>query len=142
MFDVSFAELMMVAVVGLLVIGPERLPKVARTLGAYTGRLQRYVSQVKEEVNREMRFEELQALQQEIKEGADKVQTSIRDGEQSINDTLTTIESGIKRKRKAPVRKAKTSAKKVAVKKPAAKKTSAKKTPVRKPSVKQAKNKA
>ncbi len=60
MFDVSFSELLVIAIVALLVIGPEKLPKVARTLGALTGRLQRYVAQVKEEVNREVRFEELQ----------------------------------------------------------------------------------
>lgn len=68
MFDVSFSELLVIAVVALLVIGPEKLPKVARTLGALTGRMQRYVAQVKEEVNREARFEELQKLQQEVKE--------------------------------------------------------------------------
>ena len=68
MFDVSFSELMVIAVIALLVIGPEKLPKVARTIGALTGRMQRYVGQVKEEVNREFRFEELQKLQQEIKQ--------------------------------------------------------------------------
>ncbi len=67
MFDVSFSELLVIAVVALLVIGPEKLPKVARTVGAFTGRMQRYVAQVKEEVNREVRFEELQKLQDEIK---------------------------------------------------------------------------
>ncbi len=67
MFDVSFSELFVIAVVALLVIGPEKLPKVARTMGAFVGRMQRYVAQVKEEVNREVRFEELQKLQQEIK---------------------------------------------------------------------------
>jgi sec-independent protein translocase protein TatB len=66
-FDVSFSELLVIAVVALLVIGPEKLPKVARTVGAFTGRMQRYMAQIKEEVNREMRFEELQKLQQEIK---------------------------------------------------------------------------
>ena len=68
MFDVYFSELFVIAIVALLVIGPERLPKVARTVGAFTGRMQRYMAQVKEEVNREMRFEELQKLQQEIKQ--------------------------------------------------------------------------
>jgi sec-independent protein translocase protein TatB len=75
LFDVAFSELLVIAVVALLVIGPERLPKVARTLGALTGRMQRYVAQVKEEVNREVRFQELQQLQQEIQEQANKAQT-------------------------------------------------------------------
>lgn len=69
MFDVSLSELGVIGVVALLVIGPEKLPKVARTLGALTARLQRYVAQVKEEINREVRFEDLQKLQQEIKQG-------------------------------------------------------------------------
>jgi sec-independent protein translocase protein TatB len=77
-FDVAFSELLVIAVVALLVIGPERLPKVARTLGALTGRMQRYVAQVKEEVNREVRFQELQQLQQEIQETASKTQSSIQ----------------------------------------------------------------
>ncbi len=72
MFDVSFSELFVIAVVALLVIGPEKLPKVARTMGAFMGRMQRYVAQVKEEVNREVRFEELQKLQQEIKQSVEK----------------------------------------------------------------------
>ena len=71
MFDVSFSELFVIAVVALLVIGPEKLPKLARTMGAFMGRMQRYVAQVKEEVNREVRFEELQKLQQEIKQSVE-----------------------------------------------------------------------
>ena len=63
---------MVIAVVALLVIGPEKLPKVARTVGAFIGRMQRYMTQVKEEVNREVRFEELQKLQQEIKQSVEQ----------------------------------------------------------------------
>jgi sec-independent protein translocase protein TatB len=62
---------MVIAVVALLVIGPEKLPKIARTVGAFTGRMQRYVAQVKDEINREVRFEELQKLQQEIKQSVE-----------------------------------------------------------------------
>ncbi len=78
MFDVSFSELIVIAVVALIVIGPEKLPKVARTLGALAGRMQRYVAQVKEEVNREVRFQELQQLQQEIKETSTKTQVNFQ----------------------------------------------------------------
>jgi len=52
MFDVGLSELMIIAVVALVVIGPERLPKVARTAGLLLGRLQRYVSDVKADINR------------------------------------------------------------------------------------------
>jgi sec-independent protein translocase protein TatB len=69
---------MVIAVVALLVIGPEKLPKVARTVGAFTGRMQRYVAQVKEEVNREVRFEELQKLQSEIKQSVELETASLQ----------------------------------------------------------------
>lgn len=71
MFDIAFSELLVIAVVALLVIGPEKLPKIARTVGAFTGRMQRYVAQIKDEINREARFEELQKLQQEIKQSVE-----------------------------------------------------------------------
>jgi sec-independent protein translocase protein TatB len=76
MFDIAFSELVVIAIVALIVIGPEKLPKVARTLGALAGRMQRYMAQVKEEVNREGRFEELQQLQREIKATVTQSQTN------------------------------------------------------------------
>ncbi len=88
MFDVSFSELLVIAVVALIVIGPEKLPKVARTLGALTGRMQRYVTQIKEEVNREVRFQELQQLQQEIKETATNTQDKIQRNVESLTQDL------------------------------------------------------
>jgi sec-independent protein translocase protein TatB len=78
-------------VVALLVIGPEKLPKVARTVGAFTGRMQRYMSQIKEEVNREMRFEELQKLQQEIKQSVENTQSSINQQVADIQNEVTNI---------------------------------------------------
>lgn len=117
MFDISFAELMIIAVVGLLVIGPDKLPQVARTLGAFMGRLQRYVAQVKDEVNREARFEDLQNLQQEIKAGARQVKSSIMDSANEARSTVASIEDSVKPKRQS---NAKTpSVKKALVKKPA-----------------------
>ncbi len=89
MFDVAFSELVVIAIVALLVIGPEKLPKVARTLGALVGRLQRYVANVKSDIEREMQFEDLQKLQQEIKQGVEEVQTSAREVENSIGGALT-----------------------------------------------------
>ena len=62
MFDIAFSELIVVAIVALIVIGPEKLPKVARTLGHLWGRAQRYVNDVKSEISSEMPLEELQKL--------------------------------------------------------------------------------
>ena len=89
MFDVSFSELMVIAVIALLVIGPEKLPKVARTVGAFTGRMQRYLAQIKEEVNREMRFDELQKLQQEIKQGVENTQANLHQQVTALKTSLT-----------------------------------------------------
>ena len=59
MFDIGFSELLVIALVALVVIGPERLPRVARTAGHLLGRLQRYVGDVKSDINREMQLDEL-----------------------------------------------------------------------------------
>jgi len=77
MFDIGFSEMMLIAIVALVVIGPERLPKVARTAGHLLGRLQRYVSDVKSDINREMQLEELRKLQSEIQESARSVEQSL-----------------------------------------------------------------
>lgn len=90
MFDVGFSELMVIAVVALLVLGPERLPKVARTAGHLLGRLQRYVNDVKADIHREMQLDELRKMQQEI-------QSSARTFETSVNKELTTLESDLNR---------------------------------------------
>lgn len=66
MFDIAFSELVVIGVVALLVIGPDKLPKVARTAGHLFGRAQRYVSDVKSDINNELRLEEMKKLQDEI----------------------------------------------------------------------------
>ena len=80
MFDVGFSEMVVVAVVALVVIGPERLPKVARTLGHLVGRMQRYVNDVKADINREMELEELRKLKDEFQRSAQAVEQSIHGG--------------------------------------------------------------
>ena len=83
---------MVIAFVALVVIGPEKLPKVARTAGAFFGRMQRFVSQVKDEVNREARFAELQTLQQEVQSSLHQGYTEI---EQSILPTTPATVEGV-----------------------------------------------
>ena len=67
MFDVSFSELVVIFFVALMVIGPEKLPKVAKVLGKLTGREQNYIGKLIEEIEREEKFKELQKIQREIK---------------------------------------------------------------------------
>lgn len=91
MFDVGFSELIVIAIVALVVIGPERLPKVARTAGHLLGRLQRYVNTVKADINREMQLDELRKLQAEMQESARSIEhnvtTEIQSAEQAIQQT-------------------------------------------------------
>ncbi|HWS12703.1 MAG TPA: Sec-independent protein translocase protein TatB [Rhodocyclaceae bacterium] len=89
MFDIGFSELIVIALVALIVIGPEKLPKVARTAGALLGRLQRYVSDVKSDIQREMQIEDLKRLQQQVEESARSLEVSVdkelREVETSLN---------------------------------------------------------
>mgnify|MGYP001038807687 CR=1 FL=1 len=87
MFDIGFSELLVIGVVALIVLGPERLPKVARTAGHLFGRFQRYVSDVKAEIRREMHNEEIMKLETSLKEAKEAltgVEQSIR---QEISQT-------------------------------------------------------
>ncbi|MGE5493540.1 MAG: Sec-independent protein translocase protein TatB [Actinomycetota bacterium] len=78
MFDVGFSELIVIGIVALIVIGPERLPKVARTVGHLLGRAQRYVNDVKADINREMQLDELKKLQAQVAESARSLEDSVR----------------------------------------------------------------
>jgi sec-independent protein translocase protein TatB len=77
MFDIGFSELILIAVVALLVIGPERLPKAARTLGHLFGRMQRYVNDVKADISREMELDELRKLQATMRDAAQSFERSV-----------------------------------------------------------------
>jgi len=79
MFDISFTEIMVIAVVALIVVGPEQLPKVARTLGHLLGRVRRYVSDVKNDIQREMEVEELNELHTSVQEAAHSIENSVRE---------------------------------------------------------------
>jgi sec-independent protein translocase protein TatB len=76
MFDLGFSELMLIALVALVVIGPERLPRVARTLGHLAGRLQRYVADVKADINREVELDELKKMRDSMQEAASGMESS------------------------------------------------------------------
>jgi sec-independent protein translocase protein TatB len=80
MFDIGFSELLVIGLVALVVLGPERLPRVARTLGHLAGRLQRYVSDVKADISREMEVEDLKKMKDSMQEAASSFETSVRGG--------------------------------------------------------------
>src|SRR3954471_6673286 len=78
MFDIGFSELLVIGVVALIVIGPERLPRVARTVGVLAGRLQRYVAEVKADINREIELEELRKMRDSMQQAASDFQSSVQ----------------------------------------------------------------
>jgi sec-independent protein translocase protein TatB len=106
MFDIAFSELLVIGVVALVVIGPERLPKVARTMGVLFGRLQRYVSQVKSDINREMELSELSKVKSEF-EGAARefqrdIETKVTDATRDIREVETEIDRQLRGEASSP----------------------------------------
>lgn len=93
MFDIGFSELLVIGVVALLVIGPERMPKVARTAGHLFGRFQRYVSSVKADIGREVEFDELRRVGQSFKESVEQVAqgatASVKEAEFTMRNEVT-----------------------------------------------------
>jgi len=90
-FDIAFSELVVIGVVALIVIGPEKLPKVARTVGLLVGRLQRYVSNVKDDISREMQLEDLKKLQQQMQESGQKIQSELMLSKQAVSQHLDEV---------------------------------------------------
>ena len=93
MFDFGMTEVMIIAIVGLIVIGPERLPRVARTLGHLFGRMQRYVSDIKDDISREVELDELRKLQSSMKEAAQEIEESVSKQVNFIEDEVQQAEA-------------------------------------------------
>jgi len=85
MIDLGISKLALIGAVALIVIGPEKLPRVARTVGALLGKAQRYVADVKSEVSRSMELEELKKMK-------DSMTSAARDVEQSVQSSATDFE--------------------------------------------------
>ncbi|BDB25697.1 sec-independent protein translocase protein TatB [Cupriavidus sp. TA19] len=92
MIDLGISKLALIGAVALIVIGPERLPKVARTVGALVGRAQRYINDVKAEVSREVELEELRKMRTEFEDAARDVERTIHkevsEQSQALNEAL------------------------------------------------------
>ncbi len=95
MFDIGFSELMVIGLVALIVIGPEKLPRVARTLGHLAGRLQRYVADVKADINREIELDELRKMRDSMQKAASEfessAQTELAKTESDLNKTVDDV---------------------------------------------------
>lgn len=99
MIDLGISKLAMIGAVALIVIGPEKLPRVARTIGTLIGKAQRYVSDVKSEVNRSMELDELKKMKETVESAAKDVGQSIKSGtddfEKSWAEATQTASPGI-----------------------------------------------
>ncbi|MEM4987161.1 Sec-independent protein translocase protein TatB [Collimonas sp. H4R21] len=88
MIDIGLTKLALIGVVALVVVGPEKLPTVARMAGSLFGRAQRYINEVKSEVSREIELEELRKMQQDVQEAASDIEQSIA---RSVSDTKDSL---------------------------------------------------
>lgn len=88
MFDISFSELMFIGIVALVVLGPERLPRVARTVGHLFGRAQRYMNDVKSDIQREMDIEEISDIKKQMEEASSSIKQSVNKFGDQIKDPL------------------------------------------------------
>lgn len=99
MFDIGFSEMVVLAVVALVVLGPERLPKVSRQVGQWMGKMRRYVDDVKSDINRQMELSELRNLQSQVTDAARDIQSSVNatmaSAQSQIDDLQQTFEGSV-----------------------------------------------
>ena len=95
MFELSFGKMMIIAVVALIVLGPEKLPKVARTLGHLLGRARSYANQVKQDIDREMQMDELRKLQEQAKDAARSFESSVNEVGRSVEQEAASVQSSV-----------------------------------------------
>jgi sec-independent protein translocase protein TatB len=93
--DIGFTELALIAGVGLVVLGPQRLPVVTRTVGALLGRAQRYVADVKNDIQRQMDLEELRKAQRAVSDIGQSIQSSVSSVEQEVQGVTQGLADGL-----------------------------------------------
>ena len=92
MFDVGFSEIVVIMLVALVVLGPERLPVVARTMGRWWGRVQSYITRIKADVSANMELEELRQLERKIKAEADALERSAQQAGSEVSQQMRQLE--------------------------------------------------
>jgi len=102
MFDIGFSELLVIGMVALIVIGPQKLPRVARTIGHLVGRMQRYVADVKADINREMELEELRKMRDSMQKAATDMESSVQT---ELNKTADDLNKAVDGEKKAEEKK-------------------------------------
>ena len=101
MIDLGVSKLALIAVVALIVVGPERLPKIARMAGNLFGRAQRYMADIKSEVNRQMEIEEFKKLREEstsaFKEVEDSINSTVQEASANLSDQADIFETNFEK---------------------------------------------
>lgn len=95
MFDISFMEMMIVAIAALVIIGPERLPTVARQAGQWITRVRRYVEDAKSDFSRQMELAELKKLKAQVEDTARGLERSVQDGIQSGRSSFEQLSDSV-----------------------------------------------
>ncbi len=91
MFDLDVSKLAVIGAVALVVIGPEKMPRVARTIGTFFGKAQRYISDVKAEVNRTMEMEDLKKMKESMDSAMTDVQSSVLNATTQLNQGIADL---------------------------------------------------
>ena len=95
MFDISFMEMLIVAIAALVVIGPERLPKVARQAGQWMTKMRRYVDDVKSDFNRQLELSELRNLKKDVEEAARSIEGSVGGAVTDMKSSLDSVQRSL-----------------------------------------------
>jgi len=95
MFDISFMEMLIVAIAALVVIGPERLPKVARQAGQWTTKMRRYVDDVKSDFHRQIELSELRDLKKDVEEAARSIEGSVGGAMTDVKSSLDSVQQSL-----------------------------------------------
>lgn len=107
MFDIGFVELMLVGLVSLLVIGPERLPETIRTIMLWVGRIRRTFTNIKTEIEQEIGADEIrrqlhnESILKEFSESKNQIQTALEEADQSLNDFKQSMNDSVEQAKSA-----------------------------------------
>jgi sec-independent protein translocase protein TatB len=97
MFEIGFSEILVIAIVAVIVVGPERLPKTVRTVAHLLGRAQRYVSDIKSDIQRELQAEEIRNLRQSIQDVGKDMETAVRSTVDDVKNEAQSFGDSVKK---------------------------------------------
>ena len=95
MLDLSMGEIGVIAAIALVVLGPDKLPQVAKTAGSLMGKAQRFVSQVKNDIDKEVELSELKKIQEDAKKMASDLQSSLKNTTDSIEKQVSDVRDSV-----------------------------------------------